>query len=465
MAIARTNMINPHTGIPGTVNPTSADIRALISHGPICPLQFVVLAVCVGLNMLDGFDVLVMSFTASGVSAEWKLTGSELGLLLSAGLMGMAAGSLFLAPRADRIGRRAIILLCVIIVSTGMLLSGFCRSVVQLAVLRVITGIGIGGILASATVMVSEFSSMRWRSTASCLYTSGYSIGASAGGAIAALFIAHYGWRSAFLFGALASATMLPLVYWGLPESVDFLVTRRPVNALSRLNLLLSRMRHATLSTLPTATQHDQAPKGAAVIRLLSTPLARPTTLIWIAFFFVMAGYYFVYSWTPRLLTVSGLTAAQGITGGVLLSVGGIVGTIVFAFIAATTEIRRLTCLALMVATVLMALFALTLTNLQLAMILGVLLGGVTTGAMAGFYALTPTLYQPDMRTTGMGSAIGIGRLGAILSPIGTGKLVDLGWHPMQLYFVFASVFLVAMLGLLGLGAPVAAPVLARRVA
>ena len=138
-------MINPHTGNPSTVNPTSADIRALISHGPISAFKFVMLAVCVGLNMLDGFDVLVMSFTASDVSAEWKLTGSELGLLLSAGLVGMAAGSLFLAPRADRIGRRAIILICVIIVSIGMLLSGFCRSVLQLGVLRVVTGIGIGG--------------------------------------------------------------------------------------------------------------------------------------------------------------------------------------------------------------------------------------------------------------------------------------------------------------------------------
>jgi len=445
--------------------PTSADVRALVSHGPISAVQFVVLAVCVGLNMLDGFDVLVMSFTASGVSAEWKLTGSELGLLLSAGLVGMAAGSLFLAPHADRIGRRAIILICVIVVSVGMLLSGFCRSVLQLGALRVITGIGIGGILASATVMVAEFSSARWRSTASCLYTSGYSIGGTAGGAIAALLIARYGWRLAFQFGALTSAIMLPLVYWGLPESVDFFVTRQPRDALSRLNLLLKRMRRATLVTLPAALLHEHAPKGAAVWRLLSTPLVRSTTLIWIAFFFMMAGYYFVFSWTPRLLTVSGLTAAQGITSGVLLSLGGIVGTIVFAFIAAATEIRRLTCLFLLIAGLLMVLFALTLTNLPLTMILGVLLGGVATSAMAGFYALTPTLYQPQARTTGMGSAIGIGRLGAILAPIGTGKLIDMGWHPAQLYLVFASVFLIAMLGLLGLATPVAASVLAREAA
>jgi benzoate transport len=458
-------VVDPSALSSGIATPTSADVRALITHGPISAFQLVALAVCVGLNMLDGFDVLVMSFTASGVSAEWRLTGTELGLLLSAGLVGMAAGSLFLAPRADRFGRRAIILLCVFIVSIGMLLSGVCRTALQLGVLRVITGIGIGGILASATVLVAEYSSERWRNTASCLYTSGYSMGATAGGAIAAILIARYGWRSAFLFGALGSAAMLPLVYWGLPESVDFLITRRPVDALSRLNLLLRRLRRTTLVILPAEIRHENAFKGLAVRRLLSAPFTRSTTLIWIAFFFMMAGYYFVFSWTPRLLTVSGLSVAQGITSGVLLSLGGIVGTILFAFIAATIEIRRMTSLALLAAGVLMPLFALTLTHLGLALMIGVLLGGVATSAMAGFYALTPTLYLPDVRTTGMGWAIGIGRIGAILAPIGTGKLVDHGWHPMQLYLVFTSVFLVAMLAVIGISAPIAAPVMARKIA
>jgi MFS family permease len=101
-----------------------------------------------------------------------------------------------------------------------------------------------------------------------------------------------------------------------------------------------------------------------------------------------------------------------------------------------------------------MALFAISTTHLALALVTGVLLGGLTTGAMAGFYALTPTLYQADVRTTGMGWAIGIGRFGAILSPIATGILVDHGWHPMQLYLAFTSSFLIAMLALAGISTP-----------
>jgi benzoate transport len=437
-----------------TNNPTSSELRGLISHGPMGTFQLVAIAVCVGLNMLDGFDVLVMSFTASGVSVEWKLSGGQLGLLISAGLVGMAAGSILLAPRADRFGRRSIILASVAIVSIGMLLSGFSRSFPMLGVLRVITGIGIGGILASATVLVAEYSSERWRSTASCVYTAGYSLGATIGGAIAALLIARYGWRSAFLFGALSSVAMLPLVYWGLPESLEFLITSRPPDALPRLNRLLTRMQRSPVVQLPPGDFPGTVPTPRSMRRLFVGPLKRSTVLIWISFFFVMGGYYFVFGWTPRLLTASGLSAQQGITSGVLLSLGGIVGTLTFAFVAGALEIRRLTCACLLAACALMALFAISTTHLAFALITGALLGGLTTGAMAGFYALTPTLYPVDVRATGMGWAIGIGRFGAIVSPIATGLLVDRGWHPMQLYLVFTSSFLIAMLGLAGISTP-----------
>ncbi len=424
------------------------DIRELIRTGPIGAFQLAALAVCVGLNMLDGFDVLVMSFAASGVSAEWSLSGRELGLLLSAGLVGMAAGALFLAPLADRWGRRTIILAAVWIVSLGMLGSGFSPSFLALAVLRVLSGIGIGGILACAPVLVAEYASERWRNTAICLNTTGYSLGATAGGAVAALLIAHYGWRAAFQFGALMSLLMLPFVYWGLPESVDFLITRQPADALPKLNALLRRMNRAVVFVLPHSASLHGSPRGIATRRLFAASLARSTSCLWLAFFFMMAGYYFVFGWTPRLLSTSGMTAQQGITSGVLLSLGGIFGTVLFAVLARFIDIRRLTCAALLATTVLMPCFAYTSHHLALALSTGVLLGGLTTGAMAGLYALTPPLYPPEIRSTGMGWAIGIGRFGAILAPIAAGALVDAHWRPMNLYIVFASVFFIAMLAL-----------------
>jgi benzoate transport len=434
--------------------PTSADVRNLIGLRPMTACQVIAVAVCVGLNMLDGFDVLVMSFTASGVSLEWNLSGARLGLLLSAGLVGMAAGSLFLAPRADRIGRRIVVMVCVAIVSLGMLLSAFARGFAELALLRAVTGIGIGGILASATVLVAEYSSERWRNTASCLYTAGYSLGATAGGAIAALLIGRYGWRSAFVFGAVLSFCMLPAVYWGLPESLDFLITRRPAAALAKVNRLLRRMRRGPLPALPAVDDPLGQDAAASLRRLWSPTLATPTVLIWITFFFLMAGYYFVYGWTPRLLTAAGMSAAQGITSGVLLSLGGIVGTVSFAFLARGRDMQRLTQRCLLAAGVLTAVFAFTTTKLTLALGVGLVLGGLANSAMAGLYALTPTLYPPSLRATGMGWAIGIGRSGAILAPTVTGLLVDQAWKPPQLYLAFAGTFLIAMAALTRIFAP-----------
>ena len=433
---------------------STADIRELVAHAPMTAHQITAVAVCVGLNMLDGFDVLVMAFTASGVSGEWQLSGAVLGVLLSAGLVGMAIGSLFLAPRADRFGRRTVVMASVLVVSLGMLLSGMARTPLQLGVLRVVTGLGIGGILASATVLVAEYSSDKWRNTASYLYTSGYSIGATAGGAVAAILIGRFGWRAAFEFGAIASFVMLPIAYFGLPESLDFLVTRRPADALRKLNRLLTAMHPAALTALPAPAAPAAVPHAAVgreragVARLFAPSLARSTLLIWIAFFFMMSGYYFVFSWTPKLLTSGGMTAQQGITSGVLLSLGGIGGTVLFAFIARAVEVRRLLAVCLVAAAALMGVFAMTTHDLSVALITGMALGGMSNSAMAGFYALTPVLYGPDVRTTGMGWGIGIGRFGAILAPLATGMLVDRGWHAMQLYWVFAGTFLLAALAL-----------------
>ena len=427
--------------------PSLSALRALIADGPMTACQIGAVLVCVGLNMLDGFDVLVMSFTASGVSADWHLSGSRLGVLLSAGLVGMAAGSLLIAPQADRVGRRRVMLLCVTVVSIGMLLSGFTTSFIQLAALRVVTGLGIGGILAGATVLVAEYSSDRWRNTASCLYTAGYSLGATAGGAVAAVLIARYGWASAFRFGGLASLAMLPAVYWGLPESLDFLVTKQPPQALERLNRLLGRMGRVPVSGLPAADMQGHA-RTATVRRLWAPEFARSTGAIWVAFFFMMAGYYFIYGWTPRLLTAAGMSAQQGITSGVLLSLGGIVGTVTFAWLARGRNMQILTRNCLIAGSALVALFAFTTTHLVLALTVGVLLGGMANSAMAGLYALTPGLYPPHLRTTGMGWAIGSGRSGAILAPLVTGLLVDQGWKPPQLYLAFAGTLLVAMAAL-----------------
>lgn len=406
--------------------------------------QWAVISLCFLINMLDGFDVLVMAFTAASVSSEWGLSGIELGYLLSAGLIGMALGSLFIAPWADRFGRRPLILLCISIAGLGMLASSQASSVTVLGVFRLVTGLGIGGVLASSYVIAGEYANQKWRSLAISLQSTAYALGATIGGLIAAQIIPHMGWRAVFLYGGVATLMVLPVMYCLLPESIAFLVTRQPRNALNRLNRLLSRVGINQISAMPQTELSAQASLRQTFVGLFSKNLLRSTLLIWAGFFLVMFGFYFVMSWTPKLLVTAGLSNQQGITGGVLLNVGGIVGTSLIGLLAARYRLPRVLMSYLCLNAVFLAIFVHFTSNLSLAFVLVLVIGILVNGCVAGLYALTPSMYAPEQRVTALGWAIGMGRMGAILSPLVAGRLIDSSWQPSDLYLLFATAFVVA---------------------
>lgn len=421
----------------------TVDLKATVDDGPMSRFQWLAIGICIVLNMIDGFDVLVMAFTASSVSAEWGLTGAQIGLLLSAGLFGMAAGSLFVAPWADRFGRRPLILFCLVVSGIGMLLSSMSQTPLQLALLRGLTGIGIGGILASSNVIASEYASKRWRGLAVSLQSTGYALGATLGGLLAVWLLTHWGWRSVFLFGGVVTLLVIPLVLLWLPESLDFLLARRPENALQRINRLARRLGQPALTKMP-APVIKQAGEPTGLRKLLSPDTRRTTLVIWLLFFLVMFGFYFIMSWTPKLLVAAGLSAQQGITGGVLLSVGGIFGAALIGALASRWPLARVLAMFMLITAGLLLLFVGFGSSIAAALGLGLLIGLFCNGCVAGLYALSPVVYDTSVRATGVGWGIGIGRIGAILSPTVAGFLLDSGWEPLHLYGVFASVFVIA---------------------
>lgn len=396
--------------------------------------------------MLDGFDVLVMSFTAPYIAEQWQIPNTELGLLFSAGLFGMAAGSLFLAPYSDRFGRKYIILLCLLIITLGMLLSAACQSVIQLACMRFITGLGIGGILASANVLVAEFSSIKYRSLAIGLFVGGYPVGATLGGSVAIFLISNYGWQSAFVFGGLVSLLMIPLVLWQLPESVDFIISKRPVNALHKINTILSKMGHTTISSLPEVDTSAGGHKNISVRELLTPDLRKETLLTWTAFFTVMAALYFILSWTPKLLVDAGLSAQQGVSGAVILNLGGVVGCFIIGILATRFKLQSLNKTFTLITGILMILFGIFSGSFGMAFGLAILIGIFIFGTMVGLYALAPAIYDARIRGTGMGWAIGIGRVGAIIAPLIAGVLLDFDLTATTLYIVFSLAMFIAFI-------------------
>ena len=433
------------------------NLRERIDTSPMSPYQWVIIGLCVLLNCLDGFDVAAMAFTATPVADEFGLSGSELGVLLSAGLVGMAVGSLALAPIADTIGRRPLILISLGLASAGMLLGSVSTSALMLGGTRLITGLGVGGILACTNVIASEYSSTSRRGLAIGIYTAGYGIGASIGGLAAASLQEQLGWRSIFVFGGVATAAALVLLAALLPESVDFLLAKRPANTLDKLNRITARIRQPQvteedLAGTPTGVSLASPEKKAHPGMLLSGGLRPSTLLVWVAFFTTMYGFYFVNSWTPQLLVTSGLSTQQGVTGGLALALGGTVGSVLYGVVATRRDNRRVLIGFTVLAAIAMVLFISSTAYLALALAVGVVVGALINGCIAGLYTITPALYETRLRSTGIGWGIGIGRIGAILAPLATGRLLDASWSPVQLYVVAAVIVTISAGALVALG-------------
>lgn len=419
------------------------DLRERINTSRMSPYQWTIIGMCVLLNALDGFDVLAMAFTANGVTKEFGLTGSELGVLLSAGLIGMAIGSLCLAPLADIIGRRPMILVSVGAAGAGMLLAATAGNMAQLGIWRFLTGLGVGCILACTNVIASEYSSKQRRGLSISIYTAGYSVGATLGGAAAVYLQSQYGWRSVFVFGGISTLSILMVLLFLLPESVDFLVTKRPRNVLDRLNRIARKTGHPEVTALQDVQAASKA-KTNPIPDLLSTTNRRSTLLLWVAFFTTMFGFYFVNSWTPRLLVTAGMTESQGITGGLMLTLGGIFGAVLYGVIATKWNSKIVLVGFTVLSAVMMVVFISSASVIVLALGAGVLVGMLINGCIAGLYTLAPSLYPASVRSTGVGWGIGIGRIGAIIAPLITGALLDASWSAVQLYLAVGVVVLIS---------------------
>jgi benzoate transport len=393
------------------------------------------------MNMLDGFDVLALAFSSAAIADEWQLTGGQLGVLLSSALLGMAIGSAFVSQIADVVGRRATILACGALITIGMALSALATGYTMLLVVRVLTGLAIGTLQACLNVLVSEYSSARHRPTTISFYTAGQPIGGTLGGILAGVLLATMGWRSVFAFGAVATAALMIVVWRVLPESIDYLTSRRPPGALDRLNGILARIGHPAITELPPS-----APPRTTTARwrdILTGRAGLVTASLGLAFFMLMAGFYFANSWTPQLVVLNGFAAGDGVQAGVMFSVGGIVGALAFGPVAARFGVRPVLVACFVLAAGTFAGYATSMGSLVAAFVLAAALGATTSAAMAGMFAAGPTHFSAATRATGVGLIIGLGRVGAIVSPIVAGRLLDTGWEPGQLYYLFVIPMLV----------------------
>ncbi len=397
-------------------------------------MQIGVIAVCVIMNMLDGMDVMVISYAAPSLSKEWDIPSTSLGYVFSAALLGMALGAAFLAPWADIIGRRNIIIVCIFIMGVGVSLTAFVQSISQLIILRFFTGLGIGAMLASTVTLSSEYAPDRQRNFIVGIVLAGYPIGATLSGLVAAQIIPEYGWRAMFIAAGIATIITLPLAVFILVESWDWLVKKQPANALSKLNIILNKMGHPSVDTLPEKT--DEAKKKPSVKSLFIYGRSETTLKYWLAFFMAFATLYFLVTWIPNLAHNTGLSIKLAIYAGTVFNLGAIFGTLSQGYLSQIIGLRKSIILFYVMTMILMAIFGYLEGNWIILITFG-LIGFGVQGGLIGLWAIGARIYPTEIRNTGLGWGAGAGRTGAIISPTIGGILVGAGFSLSASFIMF----------------------------
>lgn len=401
------------------------DPRTVIAGAPMRVLQIAVVALCIALNALDGFDVLAISFAAPGIAEEWGVDKATLGIVLSMELFGMAAGSVLIGNVADRVGRRPTILACLVVMALGMFAATRADSVTTLSVVRFLTGIGIGGMLSSTSAMVAEFSNDKRRGLNVALNIAGYSTGAILGGLLASRLLAETGdWRSVFMLGAIASAAMIPLAILFLPESIESLTARRPSGALERVNQTLGRLGHAPIEALPPPPAETLKPSIAS---LFSSGFSRVTILLTIAYFAQILFFYYIQKWIPKIVVDLGFDASQA--GGVLVAanVGNLAGALAIGLASQRFTLRPLVAGAMLAGFVAIGLFGIAGADLTRLSVTAAVAAFFINAGVVGMYPLLAAAYPAALRASGTGFVIGIGRGGSALGPVVAGALFASG--------------------------------------
>lgn len=401
------------------------DPRELLATSRMSRLQIIVIAITVGLNALDGFDVLAISFASPGIAREWGIDRAALGIVLSMELLGMGLGSVFLGSVADKLGRRRTMLGCLLVITLGMAMATQVRSVQSLSIWRVITGLGIGGMLATNNALAAEFSNARRRALCVSLMAIGYPIGAVIGGSIAAELLKLADWRGVFYFGAIVSVAFIPLVFFLVPESIGWLCQQRPPGALATLNRVLARMGHATLNALPDL---DEATTKRSAAEIFGPRFLRITLLMSAAYFLHVTSFYFIVKWVPKIVVDLGFTPSSAAGVLVWVNIGGATGGAVLGLLSLRVGLKILTIATLAMSTVMLAVFGHVKADLSHLALVCAISGFFTNAGIVGLYGILAQVFPTHLRATGTGFAVGTGRAGSFLAPIIAGFLFSAGY-------------------------------------
>ncbi len=416
-------------------------VAEVIDDGQVSGQQILVVGLCLFFNMLDGFDITAMAVVAGAVSEELQLTADRLGLIFSFALAGMMAGAMLLAPVSDVIGRRKVIILSLMLVGVSILFTANATTLSEFIALRFVSGLGAGAMLACQATLAAEYSPEKYRSLSVAATTAGYPLGAMMTSVVAGFILPDFGWRGMFWFGGGVTLAMGFIAWTFIPESLKYLFDRRPADALERVNRILKKLGKQALSSLPAAAE-AQTRESRGVVSNITNLLIRErrsvTLMLWAAFFLCFSSIYFLLSWIPRLMEQAGYSSEIGRFAFFLFNAGGVIGIFILGGLATYSRLTNLVFAFLLSSALCMVIFAMVPGQLAFLMVMIFLMGLFQQGGFTGLYAVAAKVYPTEVRSTGIGWAIGFGRSGAVVGPALAGVLIAAGLGMSGNYLLFA---------------------------
>jgi AAHS family 4-hydroxybenzoate transporter-like MFS transporter len=426
------------------------NIPELLANSRVGPLQKRVFILCALCLIIDGFDVQAMGYVAPALVPDWKIDRSALGPVFSAANFGVLIGSLVFSTIADKIGRRPVLVGATLFFALMTLATAYAQNIDQLFWLRLVAGIGMGCIIPNATALVGEFSPAARRVTLMMTITVGFTAGAAIGGFIAAWMIPLWGWRSVFLFGGAVPLVIGLAMVVSLPESLQFLaVRRRRLDLLARWLTKLDPTIRVDASTEYIANEESRG--GVPFVHLFRDGRGLVTVLLWVINFMNLLNLYSLANWLPTVVAGMGYDTRTAVLVGTILQVGGTIGTFGLAWLISRGGFVPMLATTFAVATVSIFLIGSPGISLTVLFVIVFIAGWCVVGGQPGLNALAATFYPTYLRTTGVGFALGIGRVGAIVGPYIGGRMMAAQWTNQQLFWAAAVPALISTLTLIAL--------------
>ncbi len=420
--------------------PTKLNITTLVDQSRLGAFQWTMFTLCGLCLIMDGFDVQAMGYVAPAVIKEFNVPGALMGRVLSAALVGILLGSYTLSMLADKIGRRPVLIGASLYFAVCAILTAQVSSVNELLLIRFLGGIGMGAIMPNAMALAGEYSPSRIRVMVLMVIGNFFTLGAAIGGFLAAWLIPHFGWRSVFTFGGAIPLAIGILMFFFLPESLQFMVLKG--KSVEKVSGWLKRINAPIPSSTSTApvqyVVQEENRKGVPVFHLFREGRALGTVFLWIINFMNLMNLYFLGSWLPTVVKNAGYSASIAVLVGTMVQVGGSIGGIANGWIIGKLGFRQVLVTLFGIATVAVAMLGQPTLPLAMLFIAAFVAGWCIPGGQPGVNSLAAVYYPTYLRSTGIGSSLGFGRIGAIVGPVVAGILIQNHWAPRELFYAAA---------------------------